>query len=204
MFISTKSYIADWASSPFADVSGQPWEITTDAPVLIRKALTSLSTGYCIADDIAVHHSARVEAGAIIKPPAILGPKSFIASHSYLRGGVFFGASCSVGPGCELKSSFVFSGSAIAHFNYIGDSIVGGDCNVEAGAVVANSRNEFVDKEIRVKWGNEIIKTGSPKFGALIGDGCRIGANAVLAPGTVLEPNTVISRLALVDQLPQR
>jgi len=36
-------------------------------------------------------------------------------------------ASCSVGPGCELKSSFIFSGSAIAHFNYIGDSIVGGD-----------------------------------------------------------------------------
>lgn len=191
-------------SSPFADASGQPWEITSDAPVLIRKALTNLSTGYRIEDDIAVHHSAKVEAGAIIKPPAILGPKSFIASHSYLRGGVFLGASCSVGPGCELKSSFVFSGSAIAHFNYIGDSIVGVDCNVEAGAVVANSRNEFTDKEIRVKWGKEIIKTGTLKFGALIGDGCRIGANAVLAPGTVLEPNTVIARLALVDQLPQR
>ena len=69
---------------------------------------------------------------------------------------------------------------------------------------MANSRNEFTDKEIRVKWRNEIIETGTLKFGALIGDGCRIGANAVLAPGTVLEPNTVIPRLALVDQLPQR
>ncbi|MFK7856238.1 MAG: hypothetical protein AB8B79_19130 [Granulosicoccus sp.] len=204
MFISTKSHIADWESSPFADACGQPWEITSDATALIREALTNLGADYCIADDIAVHHSARIEAGAIIKPPAILGPKCFIASHSYLRGGVFLGASCSVGPGCELKSSFVFSGSAIAHFNYIGDSIVGGDCNVEAGAVVANSRNEFIDKEIRVNWGNEIIKTGTLKFGALIGDGCLIGANAVLAPGTILECNTVIPRLALVDQLPQR
>ncbi|OED38212.1 hypothetical protein AB833_21130 [Chromatiales bacterium (ex Bugula neritina AB1)] len=201
--MSTKSRVADWLSSPFADVCGQPWEITSDAAVLIREAMTKLKTGYCIADNIAVHHSARVEAGAIIKPPAILGPKSFIASHSYLRGGVFLGASCSVGPGCELKSSFVFSGSAIAHFNYIGDSIMGCNCNVEAGAVVANSRNEFIDKEIRVKWGDQIIETGSLKFGALIGDCCRIGANAVLAPGTVLESNTVIPRLALVDQLPQ-
>ena len=199
-----KSHIADWLSSPFADVSGQPWEITADAAGLIRKALSILGTEYRIADDIAVHRSARVEAGAIIKPPAILGPESFVASHSYLRGGVFLGAGCSVGPGCELKSSFVLTGSAIAHFNYIGDSIVGGDCNVEAGAVVANSRNEFTDKEIRINWGNEIIETGSFKFGALVGDGCRIGANAVLAPGTVLAPNTVIPRLALVDQLSQR
>lgn len=186
------------------EVSGQPWEITSDAAVLIREALTNLGKGYGVADDIAIHHSARIEAGAIIKPPAIIGPKSFIASHCYLRGGVFLGASCSVGPGCELKSTFVFSGSAIAHFNYVGDSIVGSHCNVEAGAVVANSRNEFNNKEIRIKWGNEIIETGSLKFGALIGDDCRIGANAVLAPGTVLEPDTVIPRLALVDQLSQR
>ena len=204
MLISIKSHIADWVNSPFADVSDQPWEITSSAAALIREALTNLGTGYRIEDDIAVHHSARVEAGAIIKPPAILAPESFIASHCYLRGGVFLGAGCSVGPGCELKSSFVFSGSAIAHFNYIGDSIVGGDCNVEAGAVVANCRNEFIDKAIRVKWGKEIVETGGHKFGALIGDGCRIGANAVLAPGTVLEPNTVIPRLALVDQLLQQ
>jgi NDP-sugar pyrophosphorylase family protein len=204
VLISTRAHIADWASSPFADVNGQPWEITSDAAALIREALTKLCTGYCIADDIAIHDSAQVEAGAIIKPPAILGPKCFIASHSYLRGGVFLGASCSVGPGCEVKSSFIFSGSAIAHFNYIGDSIVGGDCNVEAGAVVANSRNEDIDKQIRVKWDNELIETGMLKFGALIGDGCKIGANAVLAPGTVLQSNTVVPRLALVDQLSQR
>jgi acetyltransferase-like isoleucine patch superfamily enzyme len=38
------------------------------------------------------------------------------------------------------------------------------------------------------------------KFGALIGDHCRIGANAVLSPGTILKPGTVVPRLALVDQ----
>ncbi len=49
-----------------------------------------------------------------------------------------------------------------------------------------------------------MCKTGTLKFGALIGDGCRIGANAVLAPGTILETDTVIPRLALVDQWEER
>jgi len=34
----------------------------------------------------------------------------------------------------------------------------------------------------------------------LIGDRCRIGANAVLCPSTILEPRTMIGRLHLVDQ----
>jgi acetyltransferase-like isoleucine patch superfamily enzyme len=38
------------------------------------------------------------------------------------------------------------------------------------------------------------------KFGALIGDHCRIGANAVLAPGALLAPGTVVGRTQLVDQ----
>jgi UDP-N-acetylglucosamine diphosphorylase / glucose-1-phosphate thymidylyltransferase / UDP-N-acetylgalactosamine diphosphorylase / glucosamine-1-phosphate N-acetyltransferase / galactosamine-1-phosphate N-acetyltransferase len=38
-------------------------------------------------------------------------------------------------------------------------------------------------------------------FAAVSGDGCRIGANAVLAPGTILARGAVIKRLALIDQL---
>lgn len=40
------------------------------------------------------------------------------------------------------------------------------------------------------------------KFGSLVGDECRIGANAVLSPGTLLTPKTVVRRLELVEQDP--
>jgi acetyltransferase-like isoleucine patch superfamily enzyme len=33
-----------------------------------------------------------------------------------------------------------------------------------------------------------------------VGDGCRLGANAVVAPGALLRPGTVVPRLGLVDQ----
>jgi hypothetical protein len=42
--------------------------------------------------------------------------------------------------------------------------------------------------------------TNVSKFGALVGDHTKIGANAVLTPGTILNAHTVIKRLQLVDQ----
>lgn len=36
-----------------------------------------------------------------------------------------------------------------------------------------------------------------------LGDDCRIGANAVLSPGTLLKPDTIVGRLELIEQDPQ-
>jgi bifunctional N-acetylglucosamine-1-phosphate-uridyltransferase/glucosamine-1-phosphate-acetyltransferase GlmU-like protein len=62
--------------------------------------------------------------------------------RAYLRAGVWLGEGCVVGPGAELTSSFLFAGSKLAHFNFVGDSILGNDVNLEAGSIVANHRNE--------------------------------------------------------------
>jgi len=86
--------------------------------------------------------------------------------------------------GPDLASLF---GTIDAHFNFIGDSIIGADVNFEAGSLVANHSNEQDDKEIRILLDGAVIRTGVEKFGAVIGDGCRIGANAVIAPGALAE-----------------
>ena len=139
----------------------------------------------------------------VLKPPIIVGPNCLVAAGAYLRGGVFLDENCIVGPGSELKTSFMFGGSKLAHLNFVGDSILGGDVNVEAGAMLANYRNECEDKSIRFQRGDVLVETGVTKFGALVGDGSRIGANAVIAPGAILEPATKVPRLALVDQRPR-
>ena len=88
----------------------------------------------------------------------------------------------------------------MAHFNFVGDSIVGSQVNFEAGAIVCNHWNERTDTQIRLFYKEQIIETGLEKFGALVGDGCKIGANAVLSPGTILAKNTIVKRLELVEQ----
>jgi hypothetical protein len=59
----------------------------------------------------------------------------------------------------------------------------------------AQKTNERNDKEIRIRVGRSLHSTGQEKFGALVGDSCRPGANAGLAPGTMLAPGTVVSGL---------
>lgn len=175
-----------------------PWEITAQADAIIRRALATLQN-YSIHDGVAVHRAATVEPGAVLKAPAIIGPNSFIASGAYLRGGVLLDEDCIVGPSCELKSVFMLARSKIAHLSFIGDSIIGAGANIEAGAIIANYRNERADKRIRIVLDGETLDTGVEKFGALIGDGARIGAGAVIAPGALIRPGAIVKRLSLVD-----
>ena len=51
---------------------------------------------------------------------------------------------CTLGPGTALKSSFVFPQTSLAHFNFVGDSILGRDVNFEAGSVVCNHRDALL------------------------------------------------------------
>lgn len=96
----------------------------------------------------------------------------------------------------------MFRKSKLAHFNFVGDSILEGGVNLEAGSIIANYRNEYAVPRVRISYNGETIESDALKFGALVGDGCRIGANAVVAPGAILAPGTVVSRLGLIDQRP--
>lgn len=198
----TPQYVAAWATSPFAHVDLAPWQIVQQAEELIRAAIAELETEYVAIDEFAVHESSIVEEGVVLKGPGIVGPCCLIAAGSYLRGGVFMGEGCIIGPSSELKTSFMFSGSKLAHLNFVGDSIIGSGVNVEAGAIIANYRNELEDKTIRIFHEGESIETGVVKFGSLVGDNARIGANAVVAPGALITPGYKVGRLQLLDQYP--
>lgn len=186
---------------PILESYQTPWEITTKVQDIISQIITTLDPDFIIRDQIAIHKDSVVEQGVILKAPVIISKGCFIGAHAYLRGGVFLAENVSIGPGCEVKSSFIFSGSALAHFNFVGDSIIGSQVNMEAGAIIANHFNEREDKRIWAKINHEIIDTKVTKFGALIGDNSRIGANAVTTPGTILPPNSVVGRLELVNQM---
>jgi len=167
---------------------------------MIREALKDLRQGYILSGDVAIHTEAIVESPAVIKGPAIVSRGCLVAAGAYLRQGVFLDEDVVIGASCEITRTLVFHRSRIAHLNFIGDSLVGEDVNIEAGAIVANHWNERQDKRIKVVMAGVVHETGTVKFGAVIGDRSRIGANAVTSPGTILEPDSVVSRLQLVDQ----
>ncbi len=188
--------------TPFAACAdAAPWELTASIESHVRAALALLDAhDWQVHGSVAIHRSATVEAGAQLKGPIVIGADCFIGATALLRGGVWLSARCAVGPACEIKSSWLGAGSKLAHLSFVGDSVIGGDVNFEAGSIVANHRNERDDKRIRVRVDGALHTLGVTKFGALVGDHARIGANAVLSPGTLLAKATVVPRLALVDQ----
>ena len=180
--------------------SESPWTLTQSLRKILLERMETLGDDYKITNDIAIHKTASIDSHAILKGPVIISSNCFVGAHVYLRGGVFLDEYVSIGPGCELKTSLLFSHTALGHFNFVGDSLVGSHVNMEAGAVVANHFNERKDKNIFVSVNGKRYPTGVQKFGALIGDQSKIGANAVLSPGTILAPQTIVKRLQLIEQ----
>ncbi len=177
------------------------WEINPHLCIILQQHLQLLGPEYLVQGDIAIHRTATIEEGVVLKGPVIIAENCFVGAHAYLRGGVYLGAASSIGPGCEVKTSILFTSSALAHFNFIGDSILGSHVNMEAGAICANHFNERQNKRIQVLYEGQVLETGIEKLGALIGDYTTIGANAVLSPGTVLLPHSRVKRLELIEQI---
>lgn len=178
-----------------------PWEAVSKIETVIDLLMNKIDlSDYIVTNDQAVHKSAIVEGTAQLKGPILIGPSCFIANGSLLRGGVILDANCIVGHCGELKTSVMFSGSKLAHLNFVGDSIIGDGANIEGGAIIANYRNELNDKEIIVWHRGKPISTGVTKFGAILGSDSRIGANATLAPGCIVSNGEVVKRGSLIDQ----
>ncbi len=198
--IRISDYIQEFPDLFAEDITSLPWNFISVIQSALVKKIQSLSPEFTIKGNIAIHKTATIEEHAILKGPLIISQNCFVAAHAYLRNGVYLGNSVSLGPGCEVKSSCIFSHSNLAHFNFVGDSLIGSRINMEAGAVIANHFNERTSKEVEVVIDGKQINTGVEKFGALVGDGSRVGANAVLSPGTILQPRSIIRRLELVEQ----
>ncbi len=196
-----RQYITQPTAFPIEEE--MPWTIIGNLCETLYSLVDKLDDEYEIKDGVAIHKTAVIGHNVTIKAPAIISAECFVGSNSYLRNGVFLAPGAKVGISCEVKTSVMLEDSAVAHFNFIGDSIIGHDVNVEAGAILANHYNEREDDTVYAHHDGKRICTHLSKFGSLVGDGCCIGANAVLSPGTLLKPKTIVRRLQLVEQDPQ-
>lgn len=118
----------------------------------------------------------------------IQGKDCYINPNTNIREGVILGNNVHIGFSVELKNCIIMNNTHVAHINYVGDAIVGNNCNVSGGAMFANFRLD--NKPVTVKMNDQRIETGLHKFSAAIGDGTWIGVNSVLNPGTIIGKNS--------------
>ena len=137
---------------------------------------------------VSVSPDVVVEPGAQLLGPVVVGPRCHLAANSMLRGPVILGADVYVGRYSEVKASLVLDQAKVPHLSYVGDSILGRNVNMGAGAVLSNLKLDW--GEITVHVDGRDFPTGLQKLGAILGDEVQIGCNAVLHPGTLVGART--------------
>ena len=137
---------------------------------------------------ISIAKGCVIEPGAFIQGPVILGEGTVVRHGAYVRGHVVTGKNCIIGHTTEIKHSILLDRASAAHFNYVGDSILGNDVNLGAGVKLANFRLDH--EPVSMIYQGKKVVTELKKLGAIIGDETQIGCNAVTNPGTLIGPRS--------------
>ena len=130
----------------------------------------------------------RVMEYAKLVGPLYIGAGTIIGNHSMVRGSMI-GENSVIGFGCDVTRSYVGNDTWF-HSNYIGDSVIGNNVAMGAGAVLANLRLDEGEIYSQVK--HDRVNTNRNKLGSIIGEGARIGVEAQLMPGVKVGRNSVV------------
>lgn len=173
-----------------------PWEIIRNLKDVIYNLRALNINSFCeVSKGIFLGENVKISDGALIEAPAIIGDCCEIRFGAYLRGNVIVGDNCVIGNSSEIKNSILLNSVQAPHYNYVGDSILGNNAHLGAGAVCSNLKS---DKKDVVIHGDKDYITGMRKIGAVLGDNAEVGCNCVLNPGTVIGKNTSIYPLTSV------
>lgn len=171
---------------------GRPWDLL-DANMRVLKRLKAkvlgrIEEGAHIEGPVFVEEEVKIRSGTYIEGPAYIGKESDIGPNCYIRPYTSVGRKVRIGNGAEVKNSILMNGVHIGHLSYVGDSIIGEDCNFGAGTITANLR--FDGKPIRMRIKGEMVSTGREKMGVVMGDDVKTGIGVLFMPGVKVGCNS--------------
>jgi len=164
---------------------GRPWDLLVALKKILKKeALMNngdIEKGVVFTGPIGIARNTRIRSGTYIEGPVYIDGEADIGPNCYIRPYTSIGSKCRIGNACEVKNSLLLENTHLAHLSYIGDSVVGANCNFGAGTITANLRLDDATVKVRVK--DKLEDSGMRKLGAFIGDGVKTAVNVNLMPG---------------------
>ena len=181
---------------------GRPWDLL-EANKWALSRMTQMVNGKIednvhLIGPVTIAEGARIRSGAYIEGPTFIDKDSDIGPNCYVRPYTHIGKHVHIGNACEIKNSIIMNLAKIGHLSYVGDSLIGEECNFGAGTVIANYR--FDAKSVKMMIKDEVVDTGKVKLGVFLGDHVKTGINATLMPGVKvgnncwIGPNVIVYR----------
>ena len=172
------------------------WEIIPKIKDIIGRIIESGDEGYTtLTEGVLIGKNVNIAETATIIPPVIIGDDAEIRPGAYIRGDVYIGDGCVVGNSTELKNCILLNRVQVPHYNYVGDSILGSNSHLGAGAICSNFRSDGKNVVVHAE---KDYETNLRKFGAILGDRAEVGCGSVLNPGTVIGKRTQVYPLTMV------
>jgi len=173
---------------------GRPWDLLEANERVLMNSTTqvkgTVESGVTIKGPVSLEDSACIKSGSYVEGPAYIGEGSTVGPNARIRPCTSIGNGVIVGASCEIKNSIVMAGTRIPHLSYVGDSVIGEDCNVAAGTITANIRLD--EAMVKVKLKGRTQSSGRRKLGTIMGDGVQTGINSSLMPGVRIGPGAYV------------
>jgi len=180
---------------------GRPWDLLDGNRFILKSIGRDIKgevgenvviEGKVVVEEGAViKHNSVIEGPALIKSGSVVGPLAYIRPYTVLMEDTF------VGNSSEIKNSIVMRGTKIPHLSYVGDSIIGENCNFGCNTITANLR--FDDKPVKVSIKGKVVESVR-KLGVIMGDNVKTGVQVSFMPGVKVGSNSWIGPNLLVDR----
>jgi bifunctional UDP-N-acetylglucosamine pyrophosphorylase/glucosamine-1-phosphate N-acetyltransferase len=176
-----------------------PWHLLDANEELLKKMKNKIEgtveKNVMMKGIVIVGKDTIIRSGTYIEGPVLIGTNCKIGPNSYLRPYTTIGNHCHIGNASEVKNSIVMDHSNVPHLNYIGDSVIGQQCNLGAGTTIANLRLD--KKNIPVILNGKKLDSKRQKLGMIMGDNSQTGINSIVNVGTMIGNDVFIGPGAL-------
>ncbi len=165
-------------------------EIVLEGEKLKKDKKANIEPYVTIKGDVHIGKGTLIRSGTYIEGPCFIGENCTIGPNAYLRAHATILDNARIGNAVEIKNSIVMSDTNICHLSYVGDSIIGENCNFGAGTIIANLRVD--NDEVRIEIKDKLTKSGRRKFGCIMGDNVKTGINVSILPGRAIYPGAYV------------
>jgi NDP-sugar pyrophosphorylase family protein len=149
-----------------------------------------------ISENVWVHVSAFLAPTARIEAPAIICGGAKISHFTYIENSVI-GAFATVGEMTSVKNSILFDKSKLCGHNQLSFSILGYEAILGIGGMAPDVRLDGENVVFEMPEG--LYFSGRSHLGAIICDQVKVGASAVINPGSIIDVGSQIFPLKAVS-----
>ena len=181
---------------------GNPWNYLDSNNTILRAMDTKIEgiveENVQIKGTIILGKNSVIKSGTYIEGPVYIGEDTVVGPNAFIRSFTSLGNNCRVGNAVELKNSIINDNTNVPHLSYVGDSIIGKNCNFGAGTLVGNLRLDEKSVKMRIK--DELTDTGRRKMGCVVGDNVKTGLNVMINSGRKIGSNSMIGPGVVIYQ----